>query len=1050
MKTSFAKYHLPFATMSFAFIALGLCLGLPQSAHAVNTTLNYTNVADAWLTTASWSPANNWNSGTVKTNATTADVRLNIGTNTTVNRAVTATYNASMGTTILNNAGVATIGMVIGAGNTTTGAVNIVGGTLVIQSGTAAAGGLLIGNPNTAAQNPAGSGQASLTLSGGNLVFTNANGNGFGVMSVGYRGGSTNGGTNFASGTFNINNGSTATIERIFFGFTAAETAAQNTGIINLNAGGTLSTRNISGRDGDASQMTAQLNFNGGTLRVLGPNIAAPTVAFIQDATTGSNLTVNVQSGGAVIDTAGFNATSTKGLLNAGGGGGLTKNGLATLTLNQTNTYTGATVVNGGGLSFILPMSSSSLTLADGASSSITSRDNSWTNTVTSVTNATINFALGAVTAVPSATTAVIKTATLNVSGVNVINITSGSGMTPGIVKLIDYTSSANRSGGGSFVLGTLAPGLQATLVDGPNDVSLNVTLSVQSLVWTAGTAEWATNGVLNWDSGLSAYKEYAGAGGIGDVVNFTDAAGSFYTVNLTNNVKPADVILNNTNSAVTLSGVGQITGTNGMTKTGIGTMLLSLSNSFSGVVSVNNGILQVDNGGALGSTAGVTAVTGTGTVTIGDGSGAGTTVTGETITLNGAGFGGSLGQLRGSIDSGANVWAGPIVLAANNGRIGTDINGNLTVAGSITDNGSNYFVLYRPGNGGTITASSSGHSYAGTATFCGSGAVVKLGVNNGFSTNALQVGVGTVDLNGFNQTASGLFEFVGGGPGMILNNGAGASTLTLNVTDTNGFVATAAIQDGGQPISVVKEGSGRQSLNSTNANTYTGNTVVNNGELRLGTTLGNTAVSVNSGASLTVNSAATVAGTITVNSGGTLSPGAVTVIGVLTNTSTVTLNAGSTNLFRVDVGNTNLNDRLVANNLSYSGTLVVTNQGTTPLTVGQVFQLVNATTPSGNFANAASVTILPGSTGTFNPATGQLTVMAVPAVPTLNVVQSGGSLQFSWNQLNGVYRLQSQTNSLNTGLGTNWVNYSTGTTNPVTIPINAANDSVFFRLVAP
>ncbi len=1032
--------------LNLAGAAFCLCLGLTPSAHAVNTTLNYTNVADAWLTSASWSPANNWNSGTVKTNATTADVRLNIGTNTTVNRAVSVTYDASMGTTILNNAGVATIGMVIGAGNTTTGAVTIAGGTLVIQSGTAAAGGLLIGNPNTAAQNPAGSGQSSLTLSGGNLVFTNANGNGFGVMSVGYRGGSTNGGTSFAQGTFTIGGGSTATIERTFFGFTAAETGAQNTGIINLNAGGTLSTRNISGRDSDASQMASFLNFNGGTLRVLGANVAAPTANFIQDA--GTNLTVNVQSGGAVIDTAGFSPTISKGLLNAGGGG-LTKNGIGTLTLSQTNTYTGATVVNGGGLSYILPMSSSALTLANGTSNSITVKNNSWTNTVTSVTNATINFALGTVTAVPSTTTAIIKTATLNVSGVNVINITSGAGISAGVVKLIDYTSSGNRSGGGSFVLGALPPGTQATLIDGPNDVSLNVTFSVQNLIWTASVNnEWATNGLLNWDAGVNAYQEYAN--GTADIVNFTDAAGSFYTVNLTNNVKPADVVFSHTTlAAVTLTGVGQIVGTNGITKIGNGTTLLSGSNSFSGVVSVNNGILQVDNGGALGSTAGGTTVTGTGTVTIGDGFGAGTTVTGETITLNGAGFGGSLGQLRGSIDSGANVWAGPIVLAANNGRIGTDINGNITVAGPITDNGSNYIVLYRPGNGGTITASNSAHSCGGTATFMGNGAVVKLGVNNGFSTNVLLVGAGTVDLNGFNQTVSGLYEFVGGGPGVILNNGAGASTLTINVTDTNGFVATAAIQNGSQPISVVKEGSGRQSLNSTNANTYTGNTIVNNGELRLATTLGNTAVSVNSGASLTVNGAATVAGTITVNSGGTLSPGLPFVTGVLTNTSTVTLNAGSTNLFKVDAA-TNLCDRLVANNMNYGGTLVVTNQGTTPLTNGQVFQLVSATAPSGNYANAASVTILPGSTGTFNPATGVLTVTAVPAAPTLSAIQSGGSLQFSWTQLNGVYHLQAQTNSLSVGLGTNWVNYFTGTTNPVTVPISAANDSVFFRLMAP
>lgn len=1028
--------------LSTLFVGTLLSFGLQQAAQAQTKLLSYTNTVDAWLTPESWSPVNDWNSGAVKTNATTANVRLNIGTNTTVNREVAVTYDAAMGTTILNNAGVATIGMVIGAGNTTTGAVTIASGTLVIQSGTAAAGGLLIGNPNTAGANPAGSGQGTLTLSGGNLVFTNANGNGFGVMSVGYRGGSTNGGAHFARGVLTIGGGSVATIERTFFGFTASETGAQNTGIINLEAGGTLSTRTINGRDGDANQMTARLNFNGGTLHVLGPNLVPSPPPFITDATTGSNLTVNVLSGGATIDTAGFNVTSTKGLLDAGGGGGLTKNGLGTLTLNQTNTYTGATVVNGGGLSFILPMSSSSLTLADSTTASITASDNSWTNTVTSVTNATINLALGAVSAIPSATTAVIKTGTLNVSGINVINITSGSGLTNGTVKLIDYTS-GNRSGGGSFVLGTLAPGLQATLTDGPNAVSLNVTLSVKSLIWTASVnTEWATNGLLNWDGGLSSYQEYPS--GVGDVVNFTDAASTFYTVNLTNDVIPALVNVSGPNASVTLIGEGRIAGTNGLTKSGIGILNLANTNIYDGVTTIENGTLQVLNGFALGSTVGETVVASTGVLSIGSG----VTVSGETVRISNLGFGGSRGTLRGA-DNNNNVWAGPIVLGANPGRIGTEDGGKLTVTGPISDGGSNYTVLYRPGNsGGIVIAAGSGHTYGGaTATF---GGTTILGASTGFSTNVLQVGAGTVDLNGFSPTVAGLFEFPGGGPGVILNNGGAASTLTFDVDGTNIFDGTASIQDGGQPISVIKTGAGRQNLFSANDNTYTGTTMVNDGELRLRTTLVNSAVTVNSGAILSVGVAATVGSTITVNSGGTLSLGVPYVISVLTNTSTVTLNSGSSCVFHLDAGNTNLNDQLFANNLNYAGTLVVTNVAFTPVTNGQVFKLVTAVTPSGNFANAASVAIYPAGTGTFNPLTGELTVTSVPGPPTLNAVQSGNSLQFSWANLNGVYHLQAQTNSLSVGISTNWSNYSSGNTNSMTVPIDPANGAVFYRLVAP
>jgi autotransporter-associated beta strand protein len=1015
-----------------------LSFALQQSAQA-QTTLSYTNTtADAWLTPTSWTPANDWTSGAVKTNATTANVRLNIGT--VANQPVSVTYDATMGTTILNNSNTSTIGMLIGSGNSTTGAVIITGGTLVIRNGNPSLGGVGVGGPAGG-----GPGQGTLTLSGGNLVFTNANGNGFGFMTVPLRGGSTNGGANFASGTININSGSTATLERTFFGFNQGEAGAQCTGIINLNAGGTLSTRNIRARDGDTnvntSQMAAFLNLNGGTLRVLGANVADANAAFVSEVANSTNFTVNVQSGGAIVDTAGFNATINKGLLDAGGGGGFTKNGLGTLTLTQTNTYTGATVVNGGNLTFNYPVNSSGLTIADGAAVSITTKDISWTNSVTSVTNATINLALGAVTANPSATTAVINTGTLNASGTNVINITSGSGLPNGKVKLIDYTSSANRSGGGSFVLGTLAPGIQATLVDGPNDVSLNVTLSVQSLIWTASaSSDWQTNGLANWNGGAGTYLEYPS--GVGDVANFTDAAGVFYTVNLTSDVKPALANVNITNAAVTFAGAGRIVGTNGLTKAGIGILSLANTNTYDGVTSVENGTLAPLNTFALGSSVGETVVGSAGVLAISGG----LTVSGETARISGPGFGGSRGTLRGA-DASDNVWAGPIVLGSADARIGTEDGGKLIISGPITDNGNTNTLLYRPGTGGTIVISNSAHNYFRTATFSAVNSFVILGVANAFSTNVLQVGPGNIDLNGLNHTVGGLETFFG--PGVVLNNGGSTSTLTIN-TGTSNYTGTAIIQDGAAQINLVKLGSGRQTLTTpTNGapSTYTGTTVVSEGDLRVDGVLGNTPITVASGAVLSGNGGS-INGTISVNSGATFAPGGDS-IGVLTNNNTLTLSAGSTSLFKLNAA-TITNDSVVVTTVVYGGTLSVTNFGATPIQVGQVYKLFAAGSFSGNFVNAAGVAIPGGSTGTFNPATGELTITAVPPAPTLNVVQSGNSLQFSWDNLNGIYRLQAQTNALNVGISTNWFNYPGGTTNSLTVPIDAANESVFYRLVAP
>jgi len=46
---------------------------------------------------------------------------------------------------------------------------------------------------------------------------------------------------------------------------------------------------------------------------------------------------------------------------------------------------------------------------------------------------------------------------------------------------------------------------------------------------------------------------------------------------------------------------------------------------------------------------------------------------------------------------------------------------------------------------------------------------------------------------------------------------------------------------------------------------------------------------------------------------------------------------------------------------------------------------------------------------------------------------------------------LQMQTNSIDEGLGTNWVDVSgSDATNQISIPINTATGSVFFRLVFP
>src|SRR4030095_11538764 len=76
---------------------------------------------------------------------------------------------------------------------------------------------------------------------------------------------------------------------------------------------------------------------------------------------------------------------------------------------------------------------------------------------------------------------------------------------------------------------------------------------------------------------------------------------------------------------------------------------------------------------------------------------------------------------------------------------------------------------------------------------------------------------------------------------------------------------------------------------------------------------------------------------------------------------------------------------------ISYNGALVANNVGTNAFAVTKVIKLFNAAGPIvGNFT---SVTVLPSGTGTFNPATGELTITVAPPFVVNPVYVSGGNL---------------------------------------------------------
>jgi hypothetical protein len=151
------------------------------------------------------------------------------------------------------------------------------------------------------------------------------------------------------------------------------------------------------------------------------------------------------------------------------------------------------------------------------------------------------------------------------------------------------------------------------------------------------------------------------------------------------------------------------------------------------------------------------------------------------------------------------------------------------------------------------------------------------------------------------------------------------------------------------------------------------------------------------------------------------------------------TTNAPATNDSLVVAGTQTINN----------STITVTNRGPA-LVVGDSFVLLSNTNGTANFT---TVNLPPGYTWTNKLAIdGTIQVLAVtpPTPPTTNITYTvnGSQLVMDWPAGQG-WQLQAQTNTLGTGLGTNWGNVS-GATPPYTNAIDPANPSVFYRLTYP
>lgn len=360
-------------------------------------------------------------------------------------------------------------------------------------------------------------------------------------------------------------------------------------------------------------------------------------------------------------------------------------------------------------------------------------------------------------------------------------------------------------------------------------------------------------------------------------------------------------------NFLATFTGGGNITangsignGTNGLTKSGTGTLTLTAANSYGGATTVSAGVLNIQNSSALPGT-GTTVSSGAQLQLQG-----GITVAGEPLKLSGSGiaYSGALRNIGGS-----NSWSGNITLGAattidaDAGLL--DLQGNLvnsTYSTTFTNNGTILVNGALGGGSGALIKIGSGvlqlggaNTYTGATTVSG-GTLQFIASGSASSATPVTVNVaGTLDLNGFNESPLSLA-------------GAGRVTLGNGILTVNSIANTTFSGVLSGTGSLAKGGSGTLTLSGTN--TYSGGTTINAGIISIpaDTGLGNAGGSLTlNGGELATTATLASARSITLGtSGGIISAGGTTLTlsggisgpGSLTKIGTKTLALTGTNTY--------------------------------------------------------------------------------------------------------------------------------------------------------
>ena len=861
------------------------------------------------------------------------------------------------------------------------------------------------------------------------------------------------------------------------------------TGGVNIN-GGTL----VAGSPNGALGASGTISFGGGTLQYGAGNNADYSARF----STAASQTYT-------IDENGNNVTYAAALISSGGSLTLADTaGGGSLTLSGTNTFSGGATVNSGKLMFSTTGSgASAITVNAGAVGVVlASAGGSWTNASDLNSSAGSELDVDFAAFVPSTNLAPM-TINGNFNATTPITVRV-KGLTANFIigqtnPLVTWASSGlSVTNGLTLIMPTRLAG--HLLISG-NTLSIVVDSNTGPLSWNTGNGNWNTS-TPNWVDATLASATYIDGS---DGVVFDGASGALGNpvITIATVLSPTGVMVNSASHNYTFTGAGGLAG-NGSLQVQNGTLTNATANTYTGGTTVSGGKLQISGSGTLGASSGALAVSGgtvdlngtsqtAGAVTISSGSLQNGTLTNTSFAANNA----SALTLRASLAGSGGLTKtgnGTLTLTNQNAFTGSVFvkGGTLVMdTGSAINNGGSYSDVGQSGSDvGILTLK-------GTATFTNTqdfnlgdldSSTGTLNIQDSAVLNINAFFIGSANATG--STASGTVNQTGG---TIIENNAGigtfaiggrASTTGVGVYNMSGGTLTAA-------AGIRVGGTGTGTMNISGTAVVNANGGFNIARVTAGTSIGT--LNLNGGTVNTLNFASSTGVNATNNFNGSMvlptgnnatfmtglteanvrNGGAIfntagfniTIAQVLQHSDVLGDNAVDGGLTKNGIGTLTLTgaDTYTGNTTVNGGTLeiaqatIATNSTVTVAGGGAQLQLdftgvtnqVGAIVLNG-FSQAAGV-YNSNNIPAYITGGGSLIIQAIgpsgSSQLTNSVTGGGTTLSLSWG---AGWKLQMQTNSLSTGLGTNWNYITDGTLTSTNITIDATKPTVFYRLVYP